>query len=86
MRLNIESVWNEGSECLDSYKEALRPFDPVVKTWWEHNREDIQAWKRSKLSIELNSLDDLVKLVDRVGNSVIVKGDYSLEIYDSYRE
>ena len=86
MRLNIESVFDTGQVCFDMYKEALRPFNPRINSWWEHNQEDTKAWKRSVLSIEINSLDDLVKLIDRVGHPVIFKEDYSLEIYDDYRE
>ncbi|WP_278930642.1 hypothetical protein [Limosilactobacillus oris] len=84
MRYEIRSVWEEGEDCFKKYKKELKPFNPCIEPWVTPTQNGYRL--HSTLSIELNSLDDLVKLVDRVGNSVIVNEDYSLEIYDSYRE
>lgn len=84
MRYEIRSVWEEGEDCFKKYKKELKQFNPCIEPWVTPTQNGYRL--HSTLSIELNSLDDLIKLVDRVGNSVIVKGDYSLEIYDSYRE
>lgn len=80
MRIEIKSVWEEGSEVLDKYP-LLSKYKPEMI----NNDEDIA------LTIEINTLDEIRELSSEINKNIIYRrkeywhNEY-LMIYDDYME
>lgn len=81
MTVNIYNTAGWG-KLDDKYKEILKPFSLKIK-------RTNDGFKRA--TIELNSLQDILDVVNKTGKDVIIRGvslgkDVTLEIYDDWRE
>lgn len=47
---------------------------------------DKDDWNRPIYKIKIDSLEELISFMNEVGESLIIKQDLSIEIYDDWRE
>lgn len=85
MNFIVKSTLLDGAECFGKYKKELALFKPHVVSQWVLTNPTTKNLKTT-LYIRLNSFDEMLELKRRVGHSLILGDDKTLEIYDEWRE
>jgi len=75
---NVQSFYDEGNKYMELLKTLGFVFElcPSGSQYW--------VTPRSENTVEINTLEELLELVDKVGNLIIDKE--SITIYDDYIE
>ena len=83
-QLMSAKYWSDFKRLLNDYPRIANEFKvKIIDTTQEYENGD--RYIDSQVYITINTLDDLVKLVDIIDDSVIFNGDEIL-IYDDYIE
>ena len=83
-QLMSAKYWSDFKRLLNDYPQIAKEFKVrVVDTTQEY--ESGNRYVDSEVYITINTLEDLVKLVDIIDDSVVFNGDEIL-IYDDYIE
>ena len=83
-QLMSAKYWSDFKRLLNDYPRIANEFKvKIIDTTQEYENGD--RYIDSEVYITINTLDDLVKLVDIIDDSVIFNGDEIL-IYDDYIE
>lgn len=83
-QLMSAKYWSDFKRILNDYPQIANEFKvQVIDTTKEYESGD--RYIDSEVYITINTLDDLIKLVDIIDDSVIFNGDEIL-IYDDYIE
>lgn len=83
-QLMSAKYWSDFKRILNDYPQIANEFKvQIIDTTKEYESGD--RYIDSEVYITINTLDDLIKLVDIIDDSVIFNGDEIL-IYDDYIE
>ena len=83
-QLMSAKYWSDFKRILNDYPQIVNEFKvQIIDTTKEYESGD--RYIDSEVYITINTLDDLIKLVDIIDDSVIFNGDEIL-IYDDYIE
>ena len=83
-QLMSAKYWSDFKRILNDYPQIANEFKvQIIDTTKEYENGD--RYIDSEVYITINTLDDLIKLVDIIDDSVIFNGDEIL-IYDDYIE
>ena len=83
-QLMSAKYWSDFKRLLNDYPQIAKEFKvQIIDTTKEYESGD--RYIDSEVYITINTLDDLIKLVDIIDDSVIFNGDEIL-IYDDYIE
>ena len=83
-QLMSAKYWSDFKRILNDYPQITNEFKvQIIDTTKEYESGD--RYIDSEVYITINTLDDLIKLVDIIDDSVIFNGDEIL-IYDDYIE
>ena len=93
MKFILKTVHLNGQDVIDKYKRKIKSFNPKVE---DCKFLDLSGeYNKKVVTIELDSLEDLIKFCRKTQGEIIVndkesfwgKTDFPiLEIYDDYRE
>ena len=83
-QLMSAKYWSDFKRILNDYPQIANEFKvQIIDTTKEYESGD--RYIDSEVYITINTLDDLIKLVDIIDDSVIFNGD-EIMIYDDYIE
>ena len=83
-QLMSAKYWSDFKRILNDYPQIANEFKvQIIDTTKEYESGD--RYIDSEVYITINTLDDLIKLVDIIDDSIIFNGDEIL-IYDDYIE
>ena len=83
-QLMSAKYWSDFKRLLNDYSQIANEFKvQIIDTTQEYESGD--RYVDSEVYITINTLEDLVKLVDIIDDSVVFNGDEIL-IYDDYIE
>ena len=83
-QLMSAKYWSDFKRLLNDYPQIVNEFKvQIIDTTQEYESGD--RYVDSEVYITINTLEDLVKLVDIIDDSVVFNGDEIL-IYDDYIE
>ena len=83
-QLMSAKYWSDFKRILNDYPQIVNEFKvQIIDTTKEYKSGD--RYIDSEVYITINTLDDLIKLVDIIDDSIIFNGDEIL-IYDDYIE
>lgn len=74
------NLWNDGKPCNEAIEETFSCKD-------KHG----EVYKRKRWVIQINSLDELLKLKEKCNHDLVIcknifDDSYEIEIYDDFRE
>ena len=80
MEFNIEASATSNNKLIETYP-CLNNFCYTEKEMWQN----FGYWNDIIPQIQINSFEDIMKLIQEVGAPLIIDND-SIEIYDGWRE